>query len=342
MRADRLLALLMLLQTHGRMSARALAKKLEVSERTIYRDVVALSAAGAPIYGEPGAEGGYALVDGYRTTLTGLSQDETRALFMLNIPGPLADLGLAGDLRQALLKLAAALPAGRGGEQEVIRQRVHIDAGGWRQGGAALPHLQSLYQALWHDRLVRIAYPAAGIGVRIEQTVAPYGLVARAGDWYLVCAVPRRSPPAPGAAAQTGIAAAKLRAQRVAALLEAELLEQTFERPADFDLAAYWAAWCAETERQAVDFSARVRAAPAIAGLLQRNFAGRLLDGAPDPQGWPRLELRFASFEEARQRLLGYGAAVEALEPPALRWSIADYARQTASIYEQQGYNVPA
>src|SRR5512136_703550 len=133
MRADRLLSLLMLLQARGRMTAQELAAELEVSERTIYRDINALSASGVPVYAESGPGGGCALLDSYRTNLTGLDQDEVRALFMLSIPAPLDQLGVSQELRTALLKLSAALPDTRRGDEERTRQRIHLDSTWWFQ-----------------------------------------------------------------------------------------------------------------------------------------------------------------------------------------------------------------
>jgi len=148
----------MLLQIRGRMTARELGKKLEVSERTIYRDIDALSAAGVPVYGEPGPEGGYALVDSYRTNLTGLTKGEVRALFMLGIPAPLADLGMSQELGAALLKLSAALPDARRHDEERVCfcQRFHLDSTWWRQGEELVPHLQTIHQAVWQDRKLHL------------------------------------------------------------------------------------------------------------------------------------------------------------------------------------------
>ena len=206
MRADRLLSLLMLLQTHGKLPAHQLAKELEVSERTIYRDIEALSMAGIPIYGEPGREGGFALVDHYRTTLTGLSDAQVQALFMLNIPAPLADLGVRQEARTALLKIAAALPGDHREDERRVRQRFFLDAVGWDRGEEAVPHLQTIHQAVWHDRQLWISYRIGPLAVDLEQRVEPYGLVAKAGIWYLVY---RRGE--------------ALRVQRVSRLLDARL-----------------------------------------------------------------------------------------------------------------------
>jgi len=169
------------------MTARELAKELEVSERTIYRDIDALSIAGVPVYGEPGPDGGYALVDSYRTNLTGLTEGEVRALFMLSIPAPLADLGVSQELRAALLKLSAALPDARRRDEERVRQRFHLDSTWWRQGEERVPHLQTIHQAVWQDRKLHVMYHPP-FAIEIERLVAPYGLVAKAGVWYLVCA----------------------------------------------------------------------------------------------------------------------------------------------------------
>ena len=245
MRADRLLSLLMLLQTHGKLPAHQLAKELEVSERTIYRDIEALSMAGIPIYGEPGREGGFALVDHYRTTLTGLSDAQVQALFMLNIPAPLADLGVRQEARAALLKIAAALPGDHREDERRVRQRFFLDAVGWDRGEEAVPHLQTIHQAVWQDRQLWISYQIGPLAVDLEQRVEPYGLVAKAGIWYLVY---RRGE--------------ALRVQRVSRLLDARLAEETFARPVDFDLAAFWQDWCAEQERSRFYYAVTARISP--------------------------------------------------------------------------------
>jgi predicted DNA-binding transcriptional regulator YafY len=187
MRADRLLSLLMLLQTHGRMTAQSLAGELEVSERTIYRDIDALSAAGVPVYCERGPGGGCSLLDDYRTQLTGLNKDELRALFLLTIPAPLAELGVRADLRGALLKLSAALPLKYREAAHHIQQRIHLDWAWWFEGAAPVPHLRTLYTAVQRDQRVRITYDAP-FGGHIEREAAPYGLVAKGGAWYVVLA----------------------------------------------------------------------------------------------------------------------------------------------------------
>jgi predicted DNA-binding transcriptional regulator YafY len=323
MRADRLLSLLMLLQARGRMTARELAEELEVSERTIYRDIDALSAAGVPVYGEAGREGGFALLDSYRTNLTGLTEGEVRALFMLNIPAALADLGLSRELKQALLKLSAALPAGRRADEEQVRQRFYLDTTWWDQGAGPVPHLQTLYQAVWQDRRIRLTYHPLP-PVELEQCVDPYGLVAKAGAWYLVCA--RNGRP---------------RVHRLSDLITVSVLDETFERLAGFDLESFWKAWCARREQNQTHYPVSVRVAAGMLPFLPMYFGEsikpKILEaGPPDEDGWITLELSFESLEAARDRLLAFGRGVAVLAPRALRESIQDYAAQITALYEKR------
>lgn len=322
MRADRLIALLLLLQTRGRLTADDLAAELEVSPRTIYRDVDALSAAGVPVCGERGPEGGYFLLDGYRTSLTGLTGDELRAFFMLSIPQPLADLGIGQDLRQALLKLSAALPARGRSEEQRVRQRFYLDPTWWNAADEPVPHLAAVHQAVWQDRRLRIAYSYhAPPHVHVEQVVEPYGLAAKAGVWYLVYAL-----------------AGTVRARRVADLDDAQALPEAFTHPADFDLPAFWQRWCAEYEESRSSYLVTVRVAPEMIPYLARVFGRQastaLAQAAPaDEQGRITVQLAFESLFEARGRLLALGRAVEALAPLPLRLSIADHAARTVDLY---------
>ena len=324
MRADRLLSLLMLLQSRGRMSARELAAELEVSERTIYRDVDALSAAGIPVYGEAGREGGYALLDRYRTSLTGLTEWEVRALFMLSIPEPLKDLGVSQALKAALLKLSAALPMERREDETQVRGRFYLDSTWWEREAGAVPHLQILNQAIWSDRILCATFRPVP-GVQVTRNVEPYGLVAKAGVWYLVCG-----------------RAGRIRVFRVAALVDVMLLEKGFVRPANFDLAEFWKSWCVERSRRRVSYVVEVRVSHDFLPFLPRYFEGRIQEkiaqATPDEAGWVTLELSFESLEAARERLLSFGRAVEVLSPRALRISLADYAAQITALYSTKHY----
>ncbi len=321
MRADRLLSLLMLLQARGRMTAEALAEELETSVRTIYRDVEALSMAGIPVYAERGRSGGIALLERFQTNLTGLTDHEVRALFMLSIPGPLADLGVREELRAAMFKLSAALPASRRQEEAFVRQRVHLDASWWFQAGEPVPHLETVQRAVWQDRALRLTHtPSTPAREPVTRQVEPYGLVAKAGVWYLVA---RRQ--------------GQFRAYRVSRLLDAAILPETFARDPDFDLAAFWGDWCREFEQNRADYPVRVRVAPELVPLLPSQFGDpvrvQIAQAVPDADGWITLTLPFEYLETARSRLLGYGRAVEVLEPVALRLSLIDYAAQIVAFY---------
>ncbi len=320
MRADRLLSIMMLLQARGRMTAQDLAAELEVSIRTIYRDLDALSMAGVPVYAERGPGGGCALLDSYRTTLTGLTQDEMRALFMLSIPAPLAELGVDGELKAALLKLSAALPATRRHIEERVRQRIHLDSEGWFESREPVPHLGTIQQALWQDRRLEITYQLR-FEAQAEWVVEPYGLVAKANVWHLVCA--RQDA---------------VRVYRASRIVDARLLDEPCLRPADFDLPAFWQGWCtaAEENRPVYPVTARVSAEfvnwlPYYFGETIREAIGRA--GPPDSDGWVTVTLPFESLEGARDRILSFGRAVEVLAPVALRRSVLDHAAQIVNLY---------
>jgi predicted DNA-binding transcriptional regulator YafY len=310
----------MLLQTRGRMTAVSLASELEVSERTIYRDINALSASGVPIYGEPGREGGYSLLDSYRTSLTGLTEGEVRALFMMRIPDALAQLGVGQELKAALLKLTAALPAAHREDEAKVRERFYLDSTPWDVGETAVPHLQTVHQAVWQARKLQITFRLPYHNIELQHVVEPYGLVAKASIWYLV------------------YCRAGFRVQCVADLLAAQAVDETFERQADFDLAAFWNNWCTQQEANRSLYPVTVRIASHFIAELPYHF-GKDVDQQIPQTGaatdWITLTLHFASLEAARSRLLGLGQAIEVLEPRALRASIHDYARQIAVMYEK-------
>jgi len=321
MRADRLLSLIMLLETRGKMTARQLSEKLEVSERTIYRDLTALNTAGIPVYTEGGPGGGISLIESYHTDLTGLSPGEVQALAMLNIPEPLVKLGVAPDLKAALLKLSAAMPtAGRSAEVHT-RQRIHLDASWWFQLEEPLPHLETIQQALWNNQMLEITF-LGDFNTSLTQTIAPYGLVAKTNIWYLVLARDDH-----------------MNVIRVSRVTAAHPLEHTFTRPADFDLPAFWDAWCREYEANRPRFTVTVLVAPVLAKILPWLLEHDHYDALNAPptlykENWQITTLTFNSFEAARTRLLGFGRAVEVIEPLALRMSILDHARQIVNLYE--------
>ena len=321
MRADRLLSMLMLLQTRGQLTARQLAAELEVSERTIYRDVIALNTTGVPIYTEGGPGGGIALVESYQTDLTGLRPEEAQALSMLNIPEPLVRLGVGQELKAALLKLSAAVPPSIREKLAPARHRIHLDAAWWFQPEEPTPCLQIIQQAVWQDRLCQITY-RGDFNATSEQVVAPYGLVAKASVWYLIFS-------------RDG----HIRAWRVSRIVSAAMLPQSFERPADFNLAAFWQKWCANYEKDRPHYEVHALVSPSLAARLPRLLRENQPDilnlppSAVQREGWQAMTLSFENFETARTRILGFGGAIEVLEPLALRTSVADFAQQIRTLY---------
>jgi len=323
MRADRLLSLLMLLETHGKRTAVQLASDLEVSERTIYRDIVALNSAGIPIYTESGPSGGVSLIESYHTDLTGLNIEEVQALSMLGIPEPLVELGFGQKLHAALLKLSAALPSESRSTEARARQRIHLDSCWWFQSEQPAPFLQVIYQALWQDKKLHLVYRSQ-FNAEIEAIVAPYGLVAKAGIWYLVGAINNR-----------------LNALQLSQIIEASILDERFYRPVDFDLSRYWKSWCEEFEKNRPCYPVIVRISPELSAHLPQIFAERAEGiivrlSPPETDGWITATLHFENLWTARSRILSLGNAIEVLEPIPLRLSVLDYASQIVKFYHDK------
>ncbi len=323
MRADRLLSILLLLQARGRMTARELARRLEVSERTIYRDLDALGAAGVPVYIERGRHGGCALVEGYSTDLTGLTETEARTLFVARAAGYLADLGLGDAGEATLLKLLAALPDASRRDAERSLARIHLDPDVWFHTPEPAPYLSVAHEAVWQERRLHLTYRRSN-GATTAGAVEPLGLVAKARVWYLVAAD-----------------AGDLRVFRVARIQEATLLDDCFARPERFDLPSYWAAWRDAFERGIPAYEVVVRVAPAalprLQTLLGEEVAIHMERAAPpDARGRRAIPVTFERIDDARRALLGCGALVEALEPEELRESLAEAVRRLAALYTHE------
>jgi predicted DNA-binding transcriptional regulator YafY len=319
MRASRLVSLLLLLQTRGRMTAAELARELEVSVRTIHRDVDALAEAGVPIYAERGPHGGVRLVDGYRTRLTGMTGEEAEAIFLSGLPGPAAALGLGTVVTAARLKVLAALPPELRARASRLVERFHLDAAGWFQAGEEVPNLPILAECVWETQRAEIDYKRSDSVV--TRKVEPFGLVLKGGVWYLVA----RSDE-------------QIRTYRVSRVARAVTLNEWFERPERFDLSAYWAESSAAYEREAPRLEIVVRVRSDRMGLL-RSFVGRNavesaeeLEAA-DADGWVRLRLRVEWPEEAPRTLLGMGPDLEVIEPAGVRERLAELARETVARY---------
>jgi predicted DNA-binding transcriptional regulator YafY len=320
MRASRLVNLLLLLQTRGGLTAAALARELEVSVRTVHRDVEELSAAGVPIFAERGPHGGIRLVDGYRTRLTGMTADEAEALFLAGLPGPAAQLGLGTVVAAAQLKVMAALPPELRSRASRLVERFHLDAAGWFQADEPVPHLSVLSSAVWDGRLVRIRYDRGPTPV--ERVLGPLGLVLKGGVWYVVALVEGQT-----------------RTYRASRVLEATVLEDRFERPASFDLAAFWQATSAAYEENAPTVAVTVRVRPERIGRLAGVVGDRVvaaaerLDGEGDPEGWLHLRLVLPWPDEVPGLLMGVGSGLEVLDPPAIRAHIAASAARLVERY---------
>ncbi|HYF92739.1 MAG TPA: YafY family protein [Symbiobacteriaceae bacterium] len=319
MRADRLLSILLLLQIHGQMTSRELAHRLEVSERTIHRDMEALSAAGVPVLAERGAGGGWALAEGYRTDLTGLNAPEIQSLFFHRPLRMMADLGLADAAEGALTKLLAALPPDSRRRAEDIRQRIHVDMAGWQRSGESVACLPMLQEAVWQDRKVQITYQKSD-GTASDRTLDPLGLVAKGSVWYLVAAAGDGGEP---------------RTYRVSRVVHAAVLEEPCERPPDFDLAAHWSAASAEFVAALPRFPVTVRANQAI--LQRMRWASRWSRieevGPADDNGWLTVSIRFEEEANAVEFVLSFGTDIEVLEPSALRGKVLAQARSIVERY---------
>ncbi len=325
MRADRLVTLALLLQARGPVTAAALARELEVSIRTVYRDLGALSAAGVPVLTESGPGGGCRLLDGYRFPLRGLRREEAEALLILGVPSALGDLGL--DVAAAAAHRKIRVTAGQrepdGGTSPAL---VHLDMPRWFRGQEEVPQLRTLAEALRRHRWLAIGYPPADAGPAGQgwprrrapaagaarpagtRTVGPLGLVNKAGTWYLV------------AATRSGRISV-FRAGRIGA---ARILDEPFERRADFELAGFWDRWSAEFTASRPRVPVRLRASPqalAVFGEVFGDDARPALDAAlpPDDQGWQVVTLSFEHELAAAQRLAGFGGRVEVLSPAPVR-----------------------
>jgi predicted DNA-binding transcriptional regulator YafY len=313
--------MLMLLQTRGRMTADDLAEKLEVSPRTIYRDLDALSLAGVPVYADRGPSGGISLLEDYRTNLTGLTKDEVQSLFMFTVPGLLADLHADKTQQAANLKLIAALPSPFQKDVEWVQQRIHLDPAGWFQNTESIPHLPLVHEAVWQNRRLRMTYRRSD-GEWVKRLVDPYGLVAKTGVWYLVGAMMR----------------GMIMVYRVSRIQEAELTDSHFERSEDFDLVAFWADWCARFEATREQYEVTVRVPPKSV-LLMAQILGEGIhtlieqSGNFDDKGCCTLTLTFESPDEACQKLLGLGTSIEIIKPDELRKQIFNMAQQLVRLY---------
>ncbi|HEV7206407.1 MAG TPA: YafY family protein [Jatrophihabitans sp.] len=324
MRASRLLSILLTLSVRGRVSAAQLAEELEVSVRTVHRDIEALSAAGVPLYTTRGRAGGVQLLDGYRTRLTGMTADEAEALFLSGIPGAAADLGLGSVLAATQLKLLAALPPELRERAATIRDRFFLDAPGWLREADAPPFLAAVAEAVWTQRRIDVRYERSNRAVD-ERVLDPLGLVLKAGTWYLV------------AAGDTG-----RRTYRVSRVLAAAVRDDTFTRPGGFVLEEFWAEYQRGYAQRVYREAARVRLSGTgrqllfLIGTVPARRA-RATMSAPDADDWVEATVPIESVRHAQHALLQLVEHVEVLEPAELREAIARTAARVGALYAAPG-----
>lgn len=318
MRADRLLSILLHLQVHQRMTARELAKRLEVSERTIHRDMEALSTAGVPVTAERGSGGGWCLMEEYRTNLTGLNEAEIQTLFLVQPTRLLADLGLHQASEAALIKLLAALPTLSRRNAEYVRQRIHVDTASWHRPDEAVPYLPVLQDAIWQERKLQITYQR-GDDTTVERLVDPLGLVAKGSLWYLIAAVE-------GA----------IRTYRISRVQHVTVTEQPCVRPPDFDLAIYWEQSSADFKAALPRYPAIVRVHPSILSYMRHvSRYARILSTEPaDDDGWIHLSMQFEGEHNACEYVLSLGSQIEVLDPPQLRERVREAAERIVALYK--------
>jgi predicted DNA-binding transcriptional regulator YafY len=357
MRADRLVSLALLLQARGRLSARALAAELEVSVRTVYRDIAALNAAGVPVVTESGPGGGCWLLDGYRFPLRGLSADEAEALLVLGVPAVVAELGLADALAAAQRKIRVTAGAAPGaGDADSVEARrgarrgdggdgppalVHLDLPRWFGASEPTPWLRTLATAVRGRRRLRIGYRRGDRDgdrrAESSRVICPLGLVNKAGTWYLVAAATQ--PPAGGDPAGGDPAGADPTVFRVGRVSSALVLPDPFTRPPDFDLAAFWGRWSASFMTSRPRLEVRVRASAQALAVFPEVFGDAVrpaVDAASpaDERGFRDVTLTFEHEAAAVQRLAGFGGWAEVLAPPAVRARLITTARELLGRYQ--------
>lgn len=330
MRASRLVSILLLLQGRGKLTAQQLADTLEVSVRTVYRDIESLSEAGVPVYGDAGPDGGYQLLGGYRTRLDGLTAAEAQALALAGMPRAAAELGLGTVLATARLKLQAALPAELRDRTDAISERFLLDAPGWYHEGDSSPHLSAVADAVWHQHRIEIRYRRWTAPTDVTRTLDPHGIVLKAGKWYLV---------ARDAANRAADAATVMRTYRVNHILALTDTGQRFARAGGFELAGFWASSVAGFRAGLWQGEARIRLSPAGRGQMSEIMSPAVVSAAEatasaaDEHGWVTAIVPIESLIHAHQDFLRLGGDVEVLEPPELRLRLAETARSLAALY---------
>lgn len=318
MRADRLLSIVLLLQTNHQLTSRDLASRLEVSERTIHRDMDALSGAGIPIIAARGSGGGWSLLGDYRTTLTGLTEAEIQSLFVTKPAKLLADLHLEKAADGAQLKLLASLPSAFREGAERARQRIHVDVSGWSRREEAVPFLPILQEALWLEHKLTIKYERGEKCEPVERILSPLGLVAKGSVWYLVASIDE-----------------SVRSYRVSRIAHAEILNEPAPIPSDFNLAAYWERSASTFKSNVPNYLATFWVSPSV--LLRLSFAGRFArvneTEETDARGWRKVHVGFDVDEMACEYAVSFGPNLEVIAPVDLREKVVAMTKATLEFY---------
>lgn len=318
MRADRLFSIVLLLQAHHQMTSRDLASRLEVSERTIHRDMEALSGAGIPVTAARGSGGGWSLLGEYRTSLTGLTETEVQSLFLTKPTKLLADLKLEKAADGALLKLLASLPATFRKGAEQVRQRIYVDVTGWSRREEAVPFLPVLQEAIWLERKLNISYERGEGCEPVQRLISPFGLVAKGSVWYLV-----------------GSIEGSVRSYRVSRISQAEILNEYALIPDDFDLAEYWEQSSSLFKSKVPNYLATFWVSPAV--ILRLRFAGRFARVTEteelDSRGWRKVLVGFDVEEMACEYAVSFGPNLEVIEPQMLREKVIEMTKATLKFY---------
>ena len=318
MRASRLLNILTTLQASGHVTATKLAEENEVSLRTIYRDIDALSAAGIPVYSERGPEGGYRLLEGYRVRLNGMSSEEAEALAFSGMAGPASILGLGSILAAAQNKLMVALPESLREGAEQMRRRFYLDTSAWHQETEEPLYIREIAEAVWRSTVIRMTYRSWH--AETDRTVCPVGLILKNGAWYM--------------AAMTD---SIVKTYRVSRILKMETMSEPFIRPRNFDLAGYWQENEKRLGRDLYPYQTKLRLSELglriLKGISPAYVRAQMDISAPDANGYRIVRLPSGRPEQAVHEFLRLGAEIEVLEPIELREAMAIIARDMAALY---------
>lgn len=325
MRADRLISLIMLLETKGPLTAKELSEELNVTQRTIYRDIDSLCYAGVPVYGVSGRDGGYNLVKGYKSYLNVLNGKEILALLSLNIPDHLSDIALGTELKTAILKLKNSYKQvfNNNNNNDDIRSRLYVDSSGWGDSNNSSTHINTLYNAVQNNIKVHITYKLPPYPQNsLQKVINPYGLVTKDNYWYLIY-----------------LDKEKIRVIKVTNILDIKEINEGFEYPQGFNLEKFWKAWCKQVNKDRSTFRVTVLVPSYMKSSISMYMKKGIVPFTPipidyDKEEWCEIELLFDSFEDARNRLLSFGKAVKVVKPDSLRYSIVDFAKEVISIYD--------